>query len=335
MDKPTTLDRSSVQDDFLRQGYILVDHRIPSEAIEDVIGAYADFTDNIPDPSLQLLDRMMPAANAGGKINLDIIDHSQDNQREWHKYRTNHWRPRKPGGYTNRSLQVAALAAERGLIIKDDPKEYWHSHTNNIQKINEQRERYGWGPMPPEVEILEQQFAVIHHLARVAMTRVYIQLATTHPDLVRFYGGPSNLVDSPLRLLFYHHGQGPMLAEKHYDQSYATQQIAESHQGFQILNPQTQEMVDVVRPPEKGVVFISAAWKKHAYPDSPLMPALHQVVNTPEANEGRRLQGRNCARWALIHFADADARGLVRPSKEETHTINPAWHNGNSQSTRV
>lgn len=311
------------EDDVLRSdieqmGYSLTSHGISKDEIDAVISAYAEFTDNLTDPDPETLNRMITNPDE-----LDEIDYLADTQRDWHKYRTNHPQLAKPGGYTNRSLQVTTLRQfgrgflENGNPIVDDPKEFYHFHPNSLSKMLEQHKEFGWGHIPPEVYALNRRFLTIHRLARAAITGVLIELEEDHPELLSRYSGPKDLDDSPLRLIFYHPGQGDILAAPHKDKSSFTMQIAESHMGLRVMNPQTKKMELVKRPAESGVVFPGFSWDK-MYPQSTLQTTEHDVINIDEANAERWLRGQFCARWALIWFSNSNE--LEIPKKTDTHS---------------
>ncbi len=317
--KQLTFEGSVLLGDISSQGFSLVDHGIHPDEIDGLMEAYAKFTDNLPDPELETMNNMMVDVT-----NLDRLDYHQDNQVEWHKYRTNHTQFAKPGGYTNRSLQVAALhkfdrdVLPNGERIEDDPKEFYHFHPNSFRKIEKTHEQFDWGKIPPEVSTLHMRFSTIHRLAREAIINTLTIAEQTHPELTSKYARAQDLDNSPLRLLFYHPGQGDYLAAGHYDKSSFTMQIAESHMGLRAQNPQTHTMEAVRRPANKGVVFPGFLWTQ-MYPDSELSPAWHDVVNINELNDARSLHGRNCARWALIWFTNSEAFNL--PQKTETSRV--------------
>jgi hypothetical protein len=321
---------SDLQRDLLADGYSLIDHGIDDGAVDDLMQAYANFTDNLPEPPAEVMDRMLPPGTDAAVLDkqLDELDYSRDDAPDWHKYRTNHPHFAKPGGYTNRSVQVAALEQMRGVELQDDPKEYYHYSPDGLEKIIEQHERYGCGSLPPEVHELHQRFEVIHGAARLAMTDLLKQLEETNPDILSKYVTPESLHSSPLRLLFYHPGQGDMLAAGHYDKGFATIQIAESHEGLRLLDPKfasqpapentldDDRMRMLRRSPEKGAFFLAHGFGK-TFPDSDIKPEWHDVINSDEFNEGRQLRGRNVARWSLIFFSNAESLGAV--GKDATH----------------
>ena len=328
-----TFEGSRLHEDVLNQGFALVSHDIPSEAIDELVAAYAAFTDGLPDPSLELMSRMLPDEADPEKLGhlLDELDQSQDTGGEWHKYRTNHLLPpyHKPGGYTNRSLATEALLAVRGVRLKDDPKEYYHYHPQAYGALRAMHRDRGWGPIPPEVGALHGKFQVVRQMASTAIWRISRELEENHPELCDRMMTPRNVEFSPMRLIFYHPGQGPMLAGGHYDKSLNTLQIAESHEGLRVRDPSRADepwdgpaeddprMQLLVRPPDQGVFFQGKLWTApDAFPHSPHQPGWHDVVNLPTPNEGRILHGRNCARWSLIWFTRSEAT----ISKAEAHS---------------
>jgi hypothetical protein len=337
-----SMEAAQAHEKLVNEGYLLIPHKIPAEAIDEGMAEYAAFTDGLPDPSLDTMARMIINPD-----NLDELDFSQDQESEWHKYRTNHPQFAKPGGYTNRSLQTAALRySERfvtdkntGLLVppEDDPKEYYHFHPNAISlpRMEEMRERYGWSPIPPEVLKLHAKFSNIHALARQAIIRVFAQLEELYPELTSQFATQEDLFGSPIRILQYHPGQGDLLAGGHTDKGLATIQIAESHVGFRMREPSNTvedaaerykadplhdpDMELIRRSEDQGVFFISEAFRNEAaYPDTELTPLWHDVVNIDELNEKRAIHGKNCARWAIIFFTNSPKAGLV--TKNRTHT---------------
>jgi hypothetical protein len=258
---------------------------------------------------------------------LDELDYAANPTEPWNKYHTNYPQFAKPGGYTNRSLQTAALRAydrkvtdkKTGALLppEDDPKEYYHFHPNSTAAMNHMREQYGLAPLPPEVHTLHMRFAQVHTLGAAAVRNAYMRLEESHPELVPKHFGPADVQSSPVRLLFYHPDQGDVLAGGHYDKAQATIQIAESHLGLWIRDPKNGL---ITRAPEKGVFFLGKAWHNdNAYPDSELKPGWHGVVNKPELAEGRVMHGRNVARWSIIFFANSIAAGTIL-DKSLTHT---------------
>lgn len=314
-----TIEGCILREEMAQNGYALLDSPIGVDVVEALISAYADFTDNLPDPEIETMDRMISDAT-----DLDALDYSQDKQPIWHKYRTNHPQYAKPGGYANRSLQIATLRSSGrdtqpdGQLIEDDPKEYFHFHTDGLVKMQSLHSELDWGSIPPEVITLQSRFATIHRLALESVIKVMRLLEEDHQDLLKIYGQPRDLYGSPIRLIFYHKDQGPVLAGGHFDKSSLTQQIAESHVGLRVRNPHTKEMEYVRRSPNKSVLFPGVLLPK-MFPDTELTPAWHDVTNNDELNEGRNIvRGRNCARWALIWFSNV--QGLEVPRKQDTHT---------------
>jgi hypothetical protein len=304
-----------VRADLLRQDYALIEHGIPDETIDELIQAYATFTDELPDPTLLVMGGMIM-----DPFELDELNRSAAGRNGWHKYMTNHPVFGKPGGYTNRSLQIDALHFfDIGNNLEDDPKEYYHYSPLGLDRIRKQHEEYGWGPIPPEVIRLHERFGIVHELGAKAMINTMRQLEETHPAVIDRFITPAALNDSPIRLLFYHPGQGKELAAGHFDKGVATIQIAESHEGLRIKNPHDGKMQPLVRSPQYGAFFLAHAWTKEPmYPSSELSPAFHDIVNLPNLNEGRKLHGQHVARWSIIFFMSAIAGGHL-PKKSQTH----------------
>lgn len=317
-----TFEGQQLHDDVLEQGYSFIDHGAAVEEVDALIKSYADFTDGLPDPSTDVMNGMITNPDE-----LDDLDRSQNPGAPWNKYHTNYPEFAKPGGYTNRSLQTAALLAHdrkitnptTGQLVapEDDPKEYYHFHPRSTVAMSRQASELGYTPLPAEVHQLHARFARIHHLGAEAVTAAYQRLEESHPDLIPKHFGPKDVASSPVRLLFYHPGQGDVLAAGHYDKATSTIQIAESHLGLWIRDPRTGL---ITRTPDLGVFFLGKSWKNpNAYPDSELKPGWHGVISKPELAEGRQLHGNNVARWAIIFFANSVAAGTIL-NKSETHT---------------
>lgn len=300
------------QTELEQKGFVLLDQKIPAEVIDAYISAYADFTDNLPDPEPATMNAMIKNVK-----NLDRLDYSKDKQKEWHKYRTNTPHFAKPNGYTNRSFQVAVLENMRGTEQGDDPKEYFHYTPGMREEVAKRHQQYGWGATPPELERLMSRAHSLHYFAKTAMTGFYATLQESHPDLARFVR-PQDLDISPLRGLFYHHGQGDELAGGHHDRGLGTLQIAESHLGLRVRNPATDEMDLVERDPEYGIAFPALKWRS-AFPDSNLRSLWHDVINVPTACKDRVLHGQNVARWSIILFTNSQEIG-DQNVKNLTHT---------------
>lgn len=308
-----TFEGNIAREELTERGFTLMEHGISVDAIDSLIAAYADFTDNLPDPDLKTMSAMITDPEK-----LDEIDFSRDRQKGWHKYRTNHPFIFKPGGYTNRSLQARALREFQGIEIEDDPKEYYHFLPSSTALMNQQRETYEWGALPPEVERLNTHFARIHSLGSKAIRGLMGRVEETYPELSDKIITPEDLLQSPLRLLFYHPGQGDVLAGGHYDKSVFTAQLAESHEGLRIRDPESGEMQEIRRSPDQAVMFAgSLLTLDHVYPDSAIRPGWHDVINIDVANEARSLHGNNVARWALIFFANSSYAGEI--GKDITH----------------
>lgn len=327
-----------LHNELVQHGYALVDHHIPEDAIDELIASYADFTDKLPDPSLETIFGMIKNPD-----HLDDLNYFKDKAPNWHKYRTNHPFIFKPGGYTNRSLQTRALQQIGGLEVEDDPKEYYHFLPSGLAAINRRHAEFGWGPLPREVTQLHTHFMLVHSLGAEAVTRVFRSMEEQHPELLSKYITPRDLDNSPVRLLFYHPGQGDILAGGHFDKSYGTIQIAESHMGLRLRQPQPNPndmsndqrrteikcqysaspiddpaMIPMQRDSNTGIFFPSQLLElDHVHPGSDVKAVWHDVLNMPELNPGRVLRGRNCARWAIIFFANSMIAGEI--DKALTH----------------
>jgi hypothetical protein len=325
-----SLEAQSIDDALANQGFVFVRHGIEAEQIDGLISTYATFTDELEDPGLEIMNNMITNPD-----DLDGIDRAQNiitTKGDWNKYHTNHPEFAKPGGYTNRSLQVAALrkfgrkvtdrATSEPIDPSEDPKEYYHFHPTSTVRMLRLHREMGWSNAGPPVEVfnLHESFAAIHEAGKRAVIGAYQALEETHPELVPKHFGPSDVSTSPVRLLFYHPGQAAQLAEGHYDKAMSTLQIAESHLGLQIRDPKTGQMTRVDRKPELAAFFLGKSWHNlGAYPDSPLQPGWHDVVNLDEVAERRNLHGKNVVRWAIIFFANSIAAGTIK-DKSLTHT---------------
>jgi hypothetical protein len=331
--RQVSIDAEALRGDLVTQGFSLIDHKVSLEQVDELIQAYANFTDNLPDPNPELLSRMLPteADPRTGKLDLDVLDYSQDGpENDWHKIRTNTPYYAKPNGYTNRSEAARALKVVRGIELPDDPKEFYHFTPDTFGLMYQQHQKYGWGPIPGEVKELHSKFSAIHSAARAAVRSQLALLEERDPDLLGNVVTENDLLRSPLRLLFYHPGQGEVLAGGHFDKSVGTLQVAESHLGLRILDPNQVEdewrtaptddlgMRNIMRPAEKGAFFMGLNYREpQAFPNSDLTPAWHDVINRPELNDRRQLHGKNVVRWALIFFVNSEQVGV--PDKSKTH----------------
>ncbi len=329
-----TIESMLLEQDITRQGYGEIQHGIPNEWVEELVERYADFTLAHPNPDFATMDAMLPVESDAEKIGkqLDVLDYSQDTQKEWHKYRTNVVGVGKPDGYTNRTLQVAALAAMRSIALpEEDPKEYYHHTPRHYGNMARQHKDLGWGPIPPEVAKLDTAFSRIHHAASELIMTVCAQLEETHPGLDKIITREA-LLGSPLRLLFYHPSTHTQLAGAHFDKSVLTVQVGESHRGLRVATHTNQPLTPVVRDSDHGIVFASHTLSAKPsekdprgghFPESPLRPAWHDVVADNVANEGRTIPPRAaeiCARWSLIFFVNEN--NYVDPGKTAMHSRN-------------
>ncbi|HSX45250.1 MAG TPA: hypothetical protein VLF39_04065 [Candidatus Saccharimonadales bacterium] len=334
MDNQPTLWGNENAEDFRRslelQNFGLIRHGLSLDEIDEAAAAYANFTDNLPDPPLELVEAMIPRGDDPKVVGdlLDNLDYDQDDpdKYEWHKYRTNYPEFAKPGGYTNRSLQTEALYKVRGITVIDDPKEFYHFHPTSTVSMNEIHRERGWGSLPPEVDQLHAKLMRIHNAGADATRFAYQALEDTHPEILPKHFGPKDVHSSPLRVLLYHRDLSePLLSTKkddqplagaHTDKAAFTIQVAESHLGLW-LNDESQ-FID--REPEFAVGFAGKTLNRpSAYPESTVNPGWHGVKNKPEASRGRQLHGQNAARTAIIFFANSLLAGTVL-DKAETHT---------------
>lgn len=319
----TTIEGLFVEQQLQDQGFAVIKHGIPPELIDALIADYAVFTDNFPDPEPHTMNAMMVDPDE-----LDVLDRSADTQTEWNKYRTNQPHFAKPNGYTNRSYQAEVLRMyDRKVTDKDtgelvtayeDPKEYFHYSPGHRQAIENAHKEFEWGHIPSEVSILLTRFHTIHGIAVTAMSNFYGKLEETHPDLAK-YTRLEDLEISPLRLLFYHPGQGDVLAGGHFDRGLGTLQIAESHMGLRTRNPQTRRMRLAQSELDEGLAFTALRWNDETLPGTTIKPLWHDVINKETPNKDRHLHGGNVARWSLIFFTNSAALG-AEVDKHDTHT---------------
>ncbi len=329
-----TFEGSLLQNEIIARGYAEVQHGIHDDAVQEVVERYTDFTLAFPNPDFETMNAMLPNGTDPDVIGkqLDQLDYSKDTQAQWHKYRTSAVSIGKPDGYTNRTLQAQALASIRGVLLpNEDPKEFYHHTPRHYANMARQHKLLNWGPIPPEVAILDKAFSHIHTQARKVVTSICAQLEPTHPGINNIVTKES-LFTSPLRLLFYHPSTYTQLAAPHFDKSVLTIQIGESHRGLRIATQANQQLAPVVRKSSMGVAFASSIFSAQPsaknphgghFPDSDLRPAWHDVIADHIANEGRLVPARTaevCARWALIFFANEHA--YVDPGKTAMHSRN-------------
>lgn len=317
-----SLTGAQLQKEIMERGYAEYQHGISDGAIEYLVDTYATFTLAHPDPEPVTMNAMLPDGEDPDllRYQLDELDRSQDDQTEWHKYRTNAGQLFKPDGYTNRSYQEDVLRSVRGVNIPaEDPKEYFHFTPKWYANMARNHEAFGWGPIPPEVKDLNQAFTPIHRRATELMMRVCGDIEEVHPEIQKFVTSQS-LMTSPLRLLFYHPTNRPELAYGHYDKGLATLQIGESHQGLHIARDYNDSLQPVLRNSDTAAFFAGSGLARF-FPDTVFQPAWHSVVATNQLNEGRSVPleaSEVCARWALIFFANG--QGDREDSKAAMHT---------------
>jgi hypothetical protein len=308
-------------EEIAKRGYAEFEHGITSDEMHGAVEAYARFTLNHPDPHIATMDAMLEDEilnPSEAKINLDNLVRSRDTQAEWHKYRTNTHGIGKPDGYTNRSFQVSALRRARGIIIDDDPKEYYHHTPVHMAKIQSLHAENGWGNIPPEVLAVDSAFAALHSKATALMTKVLGLVEGYHPEVAKLVT-PESLASSPVRGLFYHPSNGKVLAGKHFDKSLATAQLGESHTGLQVFNPSTQKLELVLRGPDTAAFFAGDGFRDQL--DSKyFIRAPHNVIATDQPNPGQSIPpiaAEMCSRWAFVYFANTV--NFVPPPKSAMH----------------
>lgn len=194
-----------LQTELVERGYSLVEHGISDDAIDALIQSYANFTDNLDDPSLEIMYAMIKDPNK-----LDDLAYENDTAKDFHKYRTTHPYVFKPGGYSNRSLQTRALREVGGLELADDPKEFYHFLPNGLPIIEQRHREYGWKPVPPEVTDLHSKFTVIHQMGMRAVQDIFARMEEHHPELLSKVVTRQDLDNSPIRLVVYHPGQAEL-----------------------------------------------------------------------------------------------------------------------------
>lgn len=326
-----TVESIILEQDIMARGYHEIEHGISDDQIEDLIQRYTDFTTQLPDPNHATMSALMqPGTDADVlKHTLDDLLYANDTQESWHKYRTNVPGIGKPDGYTNRDLQVAALASQRGVYMQDDPKEYYHFTPKHRGIVAEHHRRFGWGAVPSQVDKLDTAFGAIHYRASQLMMRVCSYIEEIHPE-IRNVVTKQGMLGSPVRLLFYHPGSSTELAAGHYDKSVLTAQLAESHLGLEVATTKDEPLQPIIRPAQKGVVFVSNTLSAKPsdknprgghFPNSPLRPAWHKVGTSTTANEGRFIPveaAAVCARWSLIFFVNE--HDYIDPGKTAMHT---------------
>ena len=251
---------------------------------------------------------------------LDELDRSKDTQHEWHKYRTNVPQIGKPDGYTNRSLQVAALESVRGIALEEeDPKEFYHYSPGTLGTMKQLHSAYGWGKIPTEVTRLHESFQPLHAKSTNLIFKICGLIEETHPE-IRNLVTPQSLRTSPVRMLFYHPSdKTEQLAGKHKDKGVMTLQIAESHKGLRVARDDDGPLVPVVRNHSKAVFFPSLRLSEVA-PESMFIGKWHDVTISKELNEGRTIPTSAleiCARYAIIFFVNGSE--FTQPDKQMLH----------------
>lgn len=319
------IDGNSLCQELLERGYAELEHGIHQEQFDAAIENYSYFTLNYPDPKPETIDAMLPDTPADLQTNswLDDLDRSKDQQKVWHKYRTNTPHPGKPNGYTNRSFQQSALLQTRAIDIDEDQKEYYHWSRGHHCQIQKQHDKYDWGPIPPEVTALTQAFRPVHNKASSLIIKVCRILEDDHPEITKIIT-PASLRNSPLRLSAYHHSDKPNLGGNHYDKSDLTLQLTESHQGLAIARDDQSPLTEVNRDPSKSALFMGKLLtdpETGRYPNSPYHPGWHGIQNIDAPNQGLspipEASRQKFTRWSLIFFAGAlEFREI---SKLETH----------------
>lgn len=307
------------------RGYAELEHGISADQFLDLTSRYFEFSLAHPDPETTTMDAMLPPTPPDIKNSnwLDELDRSKDTQIVWHKYRTNTESPAKPNGYTNRSAQEEALVEKRGVILHEDPKEYYHWMPGHLEAMMANHSEFGWGPIPPEVIELDAAFVDIHKIAREIMWEVCREIEDQHPGLTKLIT-PASLLASPLRLLGYHHSDKPYLGEDHYDKSWITFQPGESHEGLLVAKDKESPLELVRRNADRGLVFMGKSLSDPEigfFPDSPYGPAWHGIRNLDQPNQGQYpipdWAQERFKRWALIFFAgNTDLQVLT---KQDTH----------------
>lgn len=315
-----------------QRGYHELSHGIPPDQIEEAVQAYADFTLNHPDPSTSTMDIMLPESllvdELGSCRQLDDLSRRQDNQTQWHKYRTNLEAIGKPKGYANRTFQMKAIQLERGLKIVEDPKEFFHYTPRLLPAIRLNHAQFGWGSIPVEVEILDKKFMPIHKKAREIIKASAAQIEIIHPGVKSLFSLDS-LFNSPLRLLFYHTQEsagdyktdGDLLGGGHYDKDALTLSIAESHSGIRIAKNSQSDLELLHREPEEAILYAGHQMQNRFGDDTMFKSAWHDIVTDETLNRGRVIPpnaSNLCARWAMIFFANGSEFAV--PDKNTLHT---------------
>jgi hypothetical protein len=314
-----SMESSALAYEIQQRGAAMMDHGLSMYQIDTLIDAYTNFTSRFDDPEPETMDAMLPDASPELLAKqLDDLDRSQDNQQTWHKYRTNIPWVAKPGGYTNRIFQAAAIEKTRGIVLEEDPKEFYHFSPGMKQVVKDQHSEYNWGKIPNEFSVLDTSFLAIHTAGRLLTEKTLSIIEDIHPEVRRLVT-PESISTSPVRLLFYHKDQAEELGAGHYDKSVLTFQIAESHEGLRIAKDKESPLEMVRRPSETAAMFPSWGLQKE-FPETPFTPGWHDITKSDVLNEGRNMPEKTaalCARWALIFFVNE--ANFVQPDKAITH----------------
>lgn len=328
MSAQQTIEGALLLQEINERGYAEFEHGISADEIDVVINRYADFTLSYPNPEPDTMARMLPDHPSPLDIvndkyfdnldnfstgkwmahNLDVLKRENDNQNQWHKYRTNVENIGKPDGYSNRIYQQEALRLSRGIILDppEDPKEFFHFTPMWFAKMARNHEEYNWGSIPPEVSSLKSAFGSIHKKAANLIIKICSLIEETHPE-IRKIVTPESLNSSPVRLLFYHPSAKEQLGAGHYDKGICTLQLAESHQGLRIAVNDHSPLLNVIRDADKAAFFACISLKEQLGEDTPFQPAWHDIIKMKELNQGRHIPDKAkeiCGRYALIFFVN-------------------------------
>lgn len=340
MSTQKTLEGAWLLGEIQQRGYAEFEHGIPSETIDNLVSCYADFTLSHPDPEFETMDAMIPSSpseedaqnpayydkdgvflmNKWLAKQLDELDRGRDKQKAWHKYRTNVVGIGKPDGYSNRSFAAEAVNVVRGSVVIEDPKEFYHFTPVHYGNMARAHQEYDWGHIPPEVATLNTAFEEVHARASQLMTRICALVEEVHPEVSQIIT-PESLKTSPVRLLFYHPSNSEQLGAGHYDKSFSTLQIAESHEGLRLATKASQPLEGVVREANKAVFFPGRGGLNLIDKNTPFKPGWHDIIKVDRLNPGRHIPlsaTEVCARYAVIFFANG--ANFVNPDKALMHS---------------